>query len=262
MKREMVLVSLVVVGFCASSVLALTPMGPTTPSLKKGQWAFGVDYSDVDMKLSRSAISGSFADPDYRSLMHMDLDINLYSVVVRRGITDSWEASARIGFADMEYERPGGDGEWKGDDEDFTLGLGTKATVWEQTPALKWGILGQVNWAEFGGGRENPSASYPIGKFEIEYTEWQIAVGPTWTPPEWDWLTVYGGVFYHDVDGYHTFWHEGDYREYPLRERDDLGLYVGGQAAVSESLTVNVEYMDTDEANAFVVGVLWIPSGV
>ncbi len=262
MKGKVLLLSLVVAAICGSSALALAPMGPTTASLKKGQWGFGAEYTDVDMKLSRSAITGGFKDPSYMSLMYMNMDINQYSVVIRRGITDNWEGFARIGFADMEYDRPGGDGQWEADDDDIFLGLGTKATIWEQSPCLKWGILAQATWAEFSGARTNPEASYPFGKFEIEYTEWQVAVGPTWTPKEWDWLCVYGGVFYHDLDGYHTFWHEDDYREYPLRERRDFGFYVGGQVAASEHITLTLEYMDTGATDAFVLGAMWVPNGL
>lgn len=251
MKREMLLVSLVVVGFCASSVLALTPMGPTTPSLKKGQWAFGAEYADVDMKLSSSPRPGGFFD--------VDMEINQYSAVIRRGITDNWEGSARIGFADMECDTFDGTNRWDGDDDDVLLGLGTKATLWEQTTFLKWGILGQATWAEFDGSAASSAGTF--GKFEIEYTEWQIAVGPTWTPPEWDWLTVYGGVFYHDVDGYYTSWTPGP-GQAPLRERDDFGLYVGGQVAASGNLCLTIEYMDTGDADALVLGAMWVPNGL
>jgi hypothetical protein len=262
MKGKVLLLSLVVVALCGSSALALAPMGPTTPSLKKGQWGFGAEYTGVDMKLSRSATTGSFKDPDNISLMYMNMETNQYSVVVRRGITDNWEGFARIGFADMEYDRPAGSGEWQGDDDDIFLGLGARAAIWEQTPCLRWGILGQATWAEFNGSRANPSSSEVFGKFEIEYTELQIAVGPTWTPKEWDWLSIYGGVFYHDLDGYHTFWHADDYREYPLREHDDLGFYIGGQVAASEKVTITIEFMDTGDADALVLGAMWVPNGL
>lgn len=258
MKGKVLLVSLVVAGICGSSALALAPMGPTTPSLKKGQWGFGAEYTGVDMKLSTGVRPGGFVDAD--------MEINQYSAVIRRGITDNWEGFARIGFADMEYDVPGyaipdggGDARWKGDDDDIFLGLGTRAAIWEQTPCLRWGILGQATWAEFSGSAASSAGTF--GKFEMEYTEWQIAVGPTWTPTEWDWLTVYGGVFYHDVDGYNALWTTGSEGQEDLRERDDFGLYIGGQVAASANIALTIEYMDTGDSDALVLGTMWVPSG-
>jgi len=234
-------------------------MGPPTAGLEPGKWAFGAEYADVNMELSRSVTTGCFSYPGYISQMEMDTDVSQYSILIRRGLLDWWEGYARIGLADMDYDRPAGDGKWDGDDEDIFLGLGTKMTLWEQTSELKWGILAQVQWYEWSGSRTNPNASNEIGKFEAELTEWQIALGPTWTPEEIEWLTVYGGAFFHDVDGYHTFYHEDDYREYPLREGDDFGLYIGAQVAVKDNVDLTVEYMDTGESDAFVVGAMWTP---
>lgn len=257
MKKEVLLLGVVVVGLCASSALALVPLGPTATCLQKGQWAFGGEVSNVDMRLKIPAITGFFRDPDNMGLMKMSLDINQYCAVVRRGITDNWEAFARVGFADMKYDRPSGSSTWKGDDDDVIWGLGTKATFWEQTPNLKWGIGGQVTWAEFGGARSNPDADEEFGKFELEFRELQIAAGPTWTPPDMEWLSIYGGLFYHDVGGYHEFWHEDDYRRYPIHEREDWGLFLGAQIA-RDSIIFNVEYMDTDECDALAVSALWM----
>jgi len=250
-----------IVCFCASSALALAPMGPTTAGLEPGKWAFGAEYADVDMQLDRRPDGSSGLDyPDDMAFMKMDTEVNQYSILIRRGLLDWWEGYARVGLADMEYKAPRDSGnEWEGDDEDIFLGLGSKMTLWEQTPELKWGFLAQVQWYEWSGSRTNPTASHPIGKFEAEITEWQIAVGPTWTPEDLDWLTVYGGAFFHDVDGYQIYYHESDGSEVALSEGDDFGLYIGAQFAVKDNVALTVEYMDTDEADAFVVGAMWTP---
>jgi len=89
----------------------------------------------------------------------------------------------------------------------------------------------------------------------VELAEWQIALGPTWTPSKG--LAVYGGPFLHFVDGRHTNTFDDDTNHHPIEQDSCFGGYVGVQLDLAENCSVNGEWMQTGDAQAAGVSLVW-----
>lgn len=251
MKNKVLIVCVVLVGLCASTALALDPMGPPATGLSQGQWSVGLEYAYSEMHLYR--------EQSYSSGGHkFNTEMNKYYARLGYGISAKTEGFVRLGLSDLDYERgTAGNGVWKGDDDGaFTLGLGLKTTFHEDGN-IKWGGLAQVSWAEYTGTRKNPSASNSPGKFETQITEFQLAAGPTYKMT--DLVSVYGGPFLHVVNGDHTHYHQssGNVGRYGLNEKTNLGVYVGTQVDINANTALTVEYHRTSDDWAIAGGVAY-----
>jgi hypothetical protein len=259
--EKKLLVVLVVVGLCSTVALALDPMGPPTAGLKKGQWSAGADYSysEMDLKWSngKGRITG-YGSGDLPSVKIKNYEVNKMYANLGYGITDNWDAFLRLGGADGRGKGTLLDetGKFDGDAE-FAFGFGTRATIWEQSPELKWGGLAQVSWAK---SEDKVTAGNFSGDIEIDITEIQFAVGPSWTAMKG--VSIYGGPFcqliYGDADGKGTYapTQTSLKASYDIREVSWFGGYIGAQVQLGENACVNVEWMTTGDADAFGVGVV------
>jgi hypothetical protein len=246
--EKKLLVVLVVVGLCSTVALALDPMGPPTADLKKGQWSAGVAYSHSDMDFYREK---------YWEEWGMNIDVDKVYGRVGFGIRDNWELFLLLGGAGADITREGGNPDWKGSDTAFAVGFGAKTTFYEDTD-LKWGAVAQMSWAKFDGKEKRPEGPYNYcrSKFEMELIEFQLAIGPTWTPTKG--LSIYGGPFLHFIRGDHTFylWNDDDEeyedgQKFDIEENKIFGGYVGAQVELDSSIAINVEWMCTEDADAF-----------
>ena len=102
---------------------------------------------------------------------------------------------------------------------------------------------------------------------EVDLSEIQIAVGPTWTPAKG--FSVYGGPFLHFVNGkvegkycdsyadelpsayFETGKISGD-----IHEDNCFGGYIGAQVQLGENAFVSAEWMTTGDAEAFGASVI------
>jgi len=218
------LVMLVVVGLFSTVALALDPMGPPTAGLKQGQFNGSLEYSysDMNLRAEGSDLKNVRMNKGYANLGY--------------GIADNWEAFIRLGGAEADFKDDGF--EYNGD-IGFAYGFGTKATIWEQSPELKWGGLFQMSWADLSG-----TAKYPKEDVDLYAREIQIGVGPTWTPTKG--LSIYGGPLVHFL---HADWNNTD--SVDMTEANSFGGWIGAQVEVTENLPVCVEWQYTGDADAF-----------
>ena len=260
-------VAFMILGLSGSAVLALSPMGPPKAMLGQDQWSVGIEYANETMDLESFGIDKDIQyEPTFittRKGKHKinDLKSNIVLGRVSYGISDGWDAFLRLGVADAEgdieqtftnapsWEYRGFDGSFG-----FAWGLGTKITIWEDRD-ITWGGLLQMTWMEPGDsditleGDSNYS-----GNAEIEFSEVQIAIGPTWRMD--DNLSIYGGPFLHYVDGDLDFSgrtvdlgstidmeSSGD-----IEEKSEFGGYIGASWDESERTSYFLECQFTGDA--------------
>jgi len=247
MKKKL-LIGAIVLGLCGTAV-ALDPMGPPAAGLSQGQWSVGAEYSYSEMNLYREKTY-------YSNKAYLNTRMNKAYARVGYGVKNNWEAFVRLGISDLDYARGAGSGEWSGNDNGtLAFGLGTK-TTFSQNDNVTWGGLAQMNWAQFSGQRENPGASSEqTGSFETDITEFQLAVGPTWTPQEG--ISIYGGPFLHFVNGRHSHRHSSGTGDYGIHEQTNFGGYIGTQIELADNTSFYVEWQKTDDADALAGGVIW-----
>ncbi len=263
-KRILLLgVVLMVVGLCASAALALDPMGPPAAGLKKGQFSAGVDYSYSEMKLkfNESHYSGGGTLTPFKS---KDFRMNKVYANIGYGITNNLEVFLRLGTADVAFRNNNSD--YYNGDYDFAIGFGTKTTFYERDK-LKIGGLFQVSWAGSDTEAIMNYSSYQTGDMwsdvaHVDTIEFQFAVGPTYSLT--DKVSIYGGPFFHIVDGdVRGEWHNsstgaylGD-EFYDIDETSTFGAYIGTQVDVTQNTSFNIEYQHTAAANALGMSFIW-----
>jgi hypothetical protein len=262
------LLSLVLMTLClwGSDSLALDPMGPPTAGLKGGQFKFAIEYSDGEAELELNKgeweeyFDGLLWDwGEAESLNIKKLETNKAYANFGYGFTDRIEGFLRIGGADAEF----GDSIWEDDERfdrqgEFAFGAGIKATLYENHN-LKVGALFQVSRADFDGKLMADHWALP-DRVEMDLTEVQIAVGPTIKLA--DGLSIYGGPFFHIVDGdldldvddggattYRYSWN--------IDEGSVAGGYIGAQLDFSENCSFNIEYQHTSSAEAACASLIW-----
>ena len=301
-------VVVMVVGLCASSALALDPMGPPTAGLKAGQLSAGLDYafSEADLEFDgKFDIYGyELIGPDWQPLYPCAIEDKLTFEAVEMhkayltigyGIQDNWEAFLRIGGARAEAQKPTRaiyaemedngdyydvdiyeDGPCHDFDSGFAVGLGTKATLYEEG-ALKIGVLGQASWTEMDIRVKYQGVidddywgidglwAVPV-EGDLELWEIQIAVGATYElSPK---FTVYGGPFFYMVDGDYDFKGEGILEgtvsgdigvkgSYDVEEDSSFGGYVGAQIEVTDNAFFNAECILTGDGIGVGTGLAW-----
>ena len=262
---------LFIVVLSGSAGFALDPMGPPVADMEQGQYKIEADYShsNMDFELNNGIwienLDGVFFDwGDAVDLTLKDFEVNRGYANLGYGIADNCEAFFRLGGSRAEF----GDSLWE-DKETFdskaepAIGLGIKATFLDQGN-LQIGGLFQANWAKFDGKlyAEHWAASDFV---EIDMAEIQIALGMNCMLS--DQVSVYGGPFFHFIDGelYDTF-SEVDAEtgglltsEYLWNIEQDsvFGGYLGAQMELAENCFLNIEFQHTTAADAFGASIAW-----
>jgi len=299
--KKLLLLAVVIVVFClcGSAALALDPMGPPVAGLTQGQWSAGIDYafSETDLDLD-----GKFTiDLEYMGgfprindkLTFKAVEMHKGYFTIGYGISDSWDVFGRVGGARAETQKPTRsiDAEYMYILEDnpvhdfdtgFAIGFGTKTTFWEDTN-LKIGGLAQASWtkmdyrAKYQGVVSTPG---PEGLWavpsdgEMELWEFQLALGATYDlSPR---FTVYGGPFWHYIDGEMDFKGDGvfayivpdngldyDYSpigvngSYDVDAQSQFGGYLGAQIDVTDNVACSAECMITGDAIGVGTSLIW-----
>jgi len=266
--------AIVVLCICCSVSFALDPLGSASDKLQKGQFGIGVDYSDSDIDVRAKGGSNlSIYNLTFGGLVgtlsekqRLDLD----GIEVRKayanlgyGITDNLEAFLRLGAADADWRDEG--------DTHFSFGLRTGVTFYKKD-ALQLSALAQYSWAQsefdslplttmVGG------TSYPLlmsGKLSLH--EIQIAMGPTYDLT--DSISLYGGGFYHLMDGtldlkgsattmgIPQFRYDLD-SSYDIDQISELGVYIGARIKTANDISYSIEYQHTNSADAIAMRLLW-----
>ncbi|MHC4327877.1 MAG: hypothetical protein ACYSWW_07110 [Planctomycetota bacterium] len=262
--------AVMIVSLGGSTVLALDPLGPPAAGLKRGQFRMGVDFShgEMDLELRNGAwvesLDGVFFDAgDATTFTLKDFEINRDYANFGYGLIDQLEVFMRFGGTNGDF----GDSLWEDGEEfesnsDLAVGGGIKATF-IKVGGFKLGGLFQASWAAFDGQLYAPHWA-AADHVEIDLTEVQIAVGPSYT---WaDRISIYGGPFFHFVSGdlYDTF-SEVDVggglltSEYLWQIDEDsvFGAYFGLQLYLIAGCSFNVEYQRTAAADALGASLMW-----
>lgn len=265
MKKRILLLGVVflTVGLCGSAALALDHMGSPAASLKKGQLSAGVDYaySEMDLKLNEGYYTGG----GNGTLMPFKSKFRMNKVYanIGYGITNRLETFLRLGTADATFKN-NNDVTFNGG-SDFAIGFGAKATFCEK-PKLKLGGLFQATWSRTDASEAVNHAAYPgahmySSDVHISLMEIQLAVGPTYELT--DKVSIYGGPFFHMVDGdvngkwYTTGGAYAGKEEYDIDETSTFGAYMGTQVDLAQNIAFSVEYQHTAAANALGMSLIW-----
>jgi len=253
----------VIVGLCGSAALALDPMGPPAAGLKKGQFSAGVDYShsEMDLKLNEGYYTGGGGGTliSFKSKFRM----NKVYANIGYGITNNLETFLRLGAADATFKN-NNDVTFNGG-SDFAIGFGVKTTFYEK-PKLKLGGLFQASWSRTDASKTVDHSSYPgshmySSEARIDLMEIQLAAGPTYELT--DKVSIYGGPFFHMVDGgVDGKWYTlvGTYagnESYDIDETSTFGAYMGTQVNLAQNIAFSVEYQHTAAANALGMSLIW-----
>ena len=257
MKKILLLVViLAVVSLCGSFALALSPMGPPAAGLEKGQFSAGVDYSysEMDIKLNHGRSPGNVS-----SLTMHGLKAHYVLANLGYGIRNNWELSLRIGGgAAQGSDSDSGGISFKTDSptlgNGYVIGLGTKATFVEE-PDIKWGGLFQVLRAQADGRTTTVGGSSWTA--DMSLWEIQLAAGPTYTLNEK--ASIYGGPFFHIIDGRFTAKRRGGTGRicYDVDEGSIFGGYIGTEIAATDNAVLRIEYQHTAAADALGVSLLF-----
>ncbi len=252
-----------------SAAFALDPMGPPTAGLRQGQLKEGIEYSygTMDLKLNDGIwieqLDGVFYDAgNAEPLTLKNFKTNKAYYNLGYGIIDGLDAFLRLGATTATF----GDSIWEDAEKfdnhaDFTVGCGIKATFYEDDN-LKLGGLFQANWTEFDG-RLSAAHWAAADLVEMSITEIQVAVGPTYKLA--DNISIYGGPFFHfvvgDLDDEFSEASEGGLLtskySWDVDGSSNFGGYIGAQVDIAEDLSFNIEYQQTESADALSVGLIW-----
>jgi hypothetical protein len=284
--EKKLLLGVVVVCLLGSVALALDPMGPPAAGLKQGQWSAGIDYSysDMDLKLDAKVSwyeaywsdGGGFStDSDSWKFDEKVKGVKANKIYanIGYGIMDNWDVFVRLGGADgdFDYEDITFDSDYV-----FAYGFGTRMTFWQDAD-LKIGGLFQMSWANgLKAAESGVDAGYDGYAYadtwswsgEVDITEFQIAIGPTWTPAQG--FSIYGGPFLHfvtgSIDSKEIYTEMDEYDEDieidtytvsgDITEDNCFGGYIGAQVQLGENAFVSGEWMTTGDAEAFGLGVV------
>lgn len=232
-----VTIVIMLLAFC-SQAYALSFMGPPKADLAQGQYGLGIDYTYSEMDIEATFLGEHWTE---------EIETNTIFTNLGYGITDKWEGFLRLGLSDIEAED-------FDSGYDFAYGFGTKFTFAEQD-SVSWGALFQIGWLT---GEDTFTGFLPgFGIVnvdqEIDAYEIQIAIGPTW---EIDNLKVYGGPFFHFIDGEYDLDILGANYSADLEQESVFGGFIGVSADLDESSNVGVEFQFTGDADA--IGIRYV----
>ena len=255
---------LLMLTLAASPVFALDFMGPPTSSYGQGRVSTGIDYSysSMDLELTNGKwvdyLDGEFWGSGTAFSRNLkDFQMNRVYANLGFGLLDNLDAFVRLGAANATFD----DSLW-GESEDFeshaepAVGAGIRATFYENEN-FALGALCQASWARFDGQLDSPywaSADY----VEVDIAEIQIALGTTVRLN--DQVAIYGGPFFHFVDGsLEDELNTVDEVEpvlaktrysWDVEESSNFGAYVGASLNLNENASFNIEYQRTADADA------------
>jgi hypothetical protein len=264
-------VVLATIVLCGTSALALDFMGPPASSLKKKQFGAGLEYSFGDMDLSwnrgKKCYAAGGAGPLSSVKFNTDWEMRKISAYLEYGVVENWEVFMRLGcvVVDGQGDMPWGtEGNLNGN-HNKAYGFGTRVTVWEPSPKIKWGAMFQVNWNNNLKGEMHTvmnGQTTPM-KFGYDFTEYQFAFGPLYKIKEK--FHIYGGPFLHFVNG--SVRSKGNFNEgggsivrkysWNIDERSILGGYIGLQAdIIKNKMPFYVEYQHTAFADMLAMNLI------
>ena len=254
-------------------------MGPPRSILQPEESAFAIElgYSEMDLESfgditeSVSILGVTTTSSDYSKYKVEKLKSIMPSVRLDTNIAEDWDLFIRLGLSDassdITEEQAGGTTGRQYNDFDggfgFSLGLGTRATLYQQDNT-SWGAIFQANWMNPGDSDITDESDTAFsGNAELSYWDVQLAFGPT---VEFDNVRVYGGPFIHfvngdlDITGTTTTTTTNDTSievSHDLREESSLGGFVGAQWNLGNNNTLITEVDFSADAWGIGIGAAW-----
>lgn len=233
----------------AGQAWALTYIGSPTSNAKQGELLLGFDYSDseLDVEWRGYGLKGIIKN----------VESDLYLGKVGLGLLDGFELFGRFGLnrmdytlRQMEYTEDIEDGFCFNSGNEFTWGVGTKATLGRKDN-LSWGALFQI--MDFTGHDKTYFDGYLIDT-EIDAYEIQLAIGPSYERGN---LCLYGGPFLHVIGGDVDMKSESTtLSSFDIEQGSEVGGYVGLGWQFEENSSLNVEYQLTGDAQIIGISLL------
>lgn len=237
-RTKLVLILVFVFGLCCSHVIAVAPLGPPVSNLGKGKSSIGVAYTYSRMDLEFDSGTSPGGGPAFT------LDgIRSHGIFVdfARGFGERWEAFIRVGAGSTRATDSVGATAIHMHDPDsgYAVGFGTKFTLYQPSPKLKFGGIFQVLWTKVKGDAMIGGNPW---KTETDMTEIQFAVGPEYKFN--DKLSLYGGAFFNYVEGAFDAERKNaaGIISYDIDNGDVAGAFLGTSIAISNNTDLNLEW--------------------
>ncbi len=256
-RSKLTIVATMLVLICSNVVFGYDPMGPPRALLKPGQPSLGVDYIYSKMEIK---MVGPFGRPD---IDISDLELNKIYLNLGYGLADGWDVFGRLGVAVLDIDQGANRDNFTSligrSDGSLAIGIGTRVTCFEWDE-LSIGLLAQVSFVPFENFEGSPSTLFGSPgtmDSEINMTEVQIAVGPTWNCTEY--LSIYGGPFIHFIDGRADLNVALGGNSFPdsvgIEQSTIFGGYIGATVLFCENpnISCNVEFMATEAGHALAI---------
>ena len=216
MNKVMCLIVLSVTG----SALALTPLGPTTTTLRQGQWEFGAAYTNSEQDVAFEE-GPKVDDAELESVLGritVGLATNRAELFLLAGASNSDDLDTRTQFA---------------------VGIGTRVTT-NSGDELTWGFVAEALRYKF---------NLDVG--DLQLYEVQLGVGPTWRAGD---FMLYGGPMVQFLFGHIDNDFGGDI---DVDQDVYFGGYIGAGLTLFEHLTANVEGQLTTDSQGVSAGLNW-----
>ena len=272
-KRLLCIISIVMT--LAVNSMAVDFMGPPTAGLKEGQGKIGYTFhrseNDLLADFSSFRVDGVKYEIDLKDVEYDNIDVTRNYITFNYGLsTNRIEIYGFLGAADIEsdsYDLLGEEVKFSGN-SDFAFGLGTKITT-NQYDNMDWGILAQASWLQSSDTIASGSGVYEgyvySGKYDVEFTAWeiQVATGPTIRITK-DWK-VYGGGFGYWVSGEIEEKLSGTVDGNPgtikmcgdLKQDSAFGGYIGTKINLDAHTIIAIEYASTGESSGAGINISW-----
>jgi hypothetical protein len=263
----------------SNSAFGLSLMGPPRSILQEGQNSFSLElqYNEMDLQtfgdVTESYISISNPTTSYTEYKLDKIKTTMPSVRIDTSLFENWDVFLRVGAADasdeINEEMPDGSLGHQYQDFDgkfgFSYGIGTRTTFFSENNT-SWGGIFEINWINPGSSEiTDKSDTNFTGEAEIDYWEFQLAIGPT---IELNSVRIYGGPFMDFINGDLDMTGTTLDTEAPflpmevkssqeIREKSQFGGYLGAQWRLGENNTLVTEAQITGDAWGIGIGTTW-----
>ena len=262
-----------------STAFGLSLMGPPRSILQQGENSFSLEleYSEMDLQtfgdVTESWLSISYSEKSYTQYKIDKIKSIMPSVRIDTNLFENWDLFLRLGASDASDEinedMPDGSTGHQYMDFDgkfgFSYGIGTRTTFFKENNT-SWGGIFEINWINPGDSDiTDKSDTNFTGNAEIDYWEFQLAIGPT---VEYDNIRIYGGPFMDFINGNLDITGNTTDTVAPylpinvkssqeIREKSQFGGYLGAQWKIGDNNTLVTEVQLTGDAWGIGIGTSW-----
>ena len=233
-------------------VVSAAPVGnPAKPVLEKG-----------DMPLKVSAELDFVTERELDASCEID-KLNWYGAKISYTLEEKVDLYCLLGAAEGEFSEKNGNDVVYETETEFAWGLGATALLYEFENGIKLGLDGKYRRVEPSvdkvtvDGTEYSLPSGLVTNIEVEYSEWQIALGVSkeFETVEFGKFIPYGGIKYSDVETTMKLTIPGlTIVSDDINSDDVFGIFIGCDYLPTDNVSIGIEGRFIDET-AFTVSV-------